>query len=1077
MNINRITVAAVFLFVAISCERPSSPDFNLQQSFDIPLVKSTSYKLIGEGKGAIIDTTSENFRDLFRTGPDQLVFLSSEIDFEIGELDDIIPELDIEPTDVESEIGTLEIDDFSASFDSEIGKISGEPEDLEDEMMEVGDFEIDFNASGSAGFEEVTGLNPDDFSPGTPVPGPVDETLIVPLDTPGFVRAEIESGGLQFVFTNEIGFDIENITATLMINADSSPTPVGNTLELGPVAHGQSAEAIVQFEAGDLLETILAFEVQIRWQSQVMAAEPGSINVESDEQALTVRNATGNIKAQALNPDIEPITSSNPEFEYAIVADDPGPDEKYQLALLIINNTPLEILDSTLTAMPQITLFNSDGVVLDEPKELVNVTRPGAASLEPNETAEVILDLSGQKVTAELTYQISLGTIGGEGLTVDKDQFFLITSSTSELKFVEAKSDIDPQEDIILEDTEEVKGDFVNAEIEEGEMRLEISNQTEIPLLIEHLRLFNAESFTAKNTGRFFAFGSDIAEISNIEIPPLESRTVQVPLENTGISNRVSYSGTASSPGTTEPVIVRATDLISTEMEGSAQLSSASAVLKSQSFSVTDEVDFEDEDFRLTSDNHYVEIAAGVLKIQNVTNDIDLDIDTLVVSFPGIRTDTDGTGRYLPSDSLWIEFSGSNRIRRGSDPRPQPEFTMSLENVRIYAPDNRLSYNIRAVTEDTRNAAGGDSVRTVLSSDRFTASLDIENVTLRTAFGRVQRRVELLVDDDGDNGIIDLFNDREAEITEIEDLEELSERLSGLRLVNPSFDLIYDTNLGVQGTVIGAILGISSSGEKVFLSGKPGTDREVGPDDDYQNLYMRGAQIPRSDLVAFQITPSERIGEVIRNQVIRFDSETTNVEDFLSNLPVEVRFIGKIVVNPDEQDGFIVNPVVFDSRMGIDIPLNLSTAEGDPASFEDMISADLSDLPKPEDDTRVSEATLYVSYENGLPFAAGMTLEFLDENENLIFTAIGQPVDPVRFTIDAANVHSTTRFVDRPKNGTSEIKLSKEQLDYLYRTRKIRLIGELATSRDDISGEVKVRPDDFIGLSVNASFKTSIKVN
>jgi len=1073
----RIAVAAVFLIVAFSCERPSSPDFNLQQSFDIPLIKSTSYKLIGDGKGAIIDTTSENFEDLFRIGQDRLVFLSTEIDFEFAELDDIIPDVDIEPTIVESEIGTLEIDDFSASFDTEIGNISGEPEDLEDEAMEIGDFEIEFDASGSAGFEEATGLDPADFGPGTPVPGPVDQTFILPMDTPGFVRAEVESGGLRFVFTNDLGFDLGNVSVTLLSNADSAPIPVGNAAELGSVSHGQSAEATILFVAGDLLEINLAFEVRIQWKAQNMASEPGELTVRSEEQRLTVRSATGNINAQVLRPEVEPLSSTNPDFEYAIVADDPGPGEAYQLELLIINNTPLEMKDSTLTAMPQITVFNSDGVVLDETKELDNITRPGATSLGPDESAKMVLDLRGQKLTAELTYQISMGTPGGEGLSVDREQFFLITSQTNDLKFVEVRSDIDPQQDILLEDTGEVKGDFVNAEVEEGELRLEISNQTEIPLFIEHLRFFNAESFTAKNTGRFFAFGSHIAEISNLEIPSLESRTVLVPLENTGISNRISYSGTASSPGTNEPVTVRATDLIMTEMEGSAQLSSASAVLKSQSFSVSDGVEFEDEDFRLKNEDHFVEIAGGLLRIREFDNGIDLDIDTLIVSFPGIRTDTDGSGRYLPSDSLWVEFSGSNRIRRASDTRPQPEFTISLENKRIYAPDNRVSYNVIAVTENTRNAAGDDSVRNVLASDRLSMSIEIEDVSIRTAFGQVKRRVEFLGEDDGDDGIIDLFNDREAEITEIEELEELAGRLSGLQLVNPSFDLIYDTNLGVRGTVIGAFLGINNKGEEVFLSGKPGTVREVGPGEDYHNLHIRGVQIPRSDLVAFEVTPSEQIDEMIRNQVIRFDSQTSNVEEFLSNLPVEVRFIGKIVVNPDEEDGFIVNPVVFDARMGIDIPINLSTAEGNPALFEDMISANLSGLPKPEDDTRISDATLYASYENGLPFAAGMTLEFLDENEELIFTSRGQPLDPVTFRIEAADVQSATRFVDRPKNGTLEIRLTGEQLDYLHRTRHIRLAGELSTSRDDISGEVKVRADDFIGISVNASFKTSIKVN
>ena len=1065
------------LLLFVSCERPSSPDFTLQQSFDIPLIKNTTYELIGEGKGAIIDTTSENFRDLFQIGPDGLVFLSTEEDFETGDLDDVIPDVDINETAIESEIGNLEVDDFSATFENQVGDISGEPEDLQDETMEVGVFEVDFEASGSAGFDEMTGLDATDFGPGTPLPGPAVRTVVVPLHTPDFERAEIERGSIRYAFTNELGFDIQDLTATLLSSADSSPAAVGNVLEFGSIPHGQTAEADLHFDTGDQLEIELAFELRIEWQAQTMTDSPGQIAIQSSEETLVVQSATGNVSAQVLRPEIEPILSSKPNFEYAIVADEPGPGEAFQLEIHIINNTPLEIRDSTLVSMPRITLFNSDGEILDGQKELVNTTRPGATSLAPEETGEVLVDLSGQKLTREITYQVSIGTSGGNGITMDRGQFFLITSRTSDMKFTEVRSDIDPQEDIPLEDTETVQGDFVNAEVEEGELRLEIANSSEMPLVIDHLRLFNAAAFTAKNTGRFFAMGSDIAEISNLEIPPMQSRTVTIPLEQTGISNRVSYIGTASSPGTTEPATVRSTDLIVTEMEGSATLSSASSVLKQQVFSVSGEVDVEDGDFRLTRDDHYVEIESGLLRISSIVNDIDLDIDTLIVSFPGIRTDRSGTGRYQPEDSLWIEFSGNNRIRRSADPGPQPERTVSLDNVRIYAPGNRLVYHLRAITEDTRNATGADTIRTVRASDRFNASFEVQDLNISTAYGDVQKRVEFLGDDVGDDGIVDLFNDREAEITEIEGLGELSARLSGLRLLNPSFDLIYDTNLGVRGSIIGAILGINDRGEEVFLSGKPGTDREVRSDDDYQNLHVRGAQIARTDLITFQVDPALHIGEIIRNQVIRFDSENSNVEHFLSNLPVEIRFVGKIVVNPEEQEGFVVNPVVFDSRMGIDIPINLLTADGQPATIEETFDADLSDLPDREDDLKITEAILYVSYENGLPFDAGMTLEFLDANERVITTTGGQPLDPVTFLLSAAQVNTETRFVQHPRSDVAEIRLTGDQLDYLNRTRYIRLLGELATSRDDQSGEVKLRADDFIGLSVNASFKTDLKVN
>ncbi len=1077
MKRNRITAAALSLFLILSCERPSSPDFTLQQSFDIPLIKNANYELIGEGKGVIIDTTSENFRDLFQVGPDGLVFLSTEEDFEIGELDDIIPAMDFDEIAVESEIGNLEIDDFSSTFESEIGDISSEQEDLQDETMEVGVFEIGFEASGSADFEAVTSLDASDYGPGTPIPGPVVRTVIVPLHTPGFERAEIESGSIRYSFTNDLGFDIRDLTATLLSNSDSSPEPVGNVLEFGSVPHGQTAEAELHFDTGDQLEIDLAFELRIEWQAQTMSGNPGQVSIQSSDEILVARSATGNIRAQVLQPEIEPILSSNPEFEYAIVSDDPGPDEAFQLEVLIINNTPLDIKDSTLSTMPFITLFNSDGEILDEQKELVNFTRPGATSLGPDETAGVFMDLAGQKLTQELTYEVSIGTPGGSGLTMHREQFFLITSRKSEMRFSEGRSDIDPQEGIRLEDTEYVQGDFVNAEVEEGELRLEFTNTSEMPLVIDNLRFFNAEAFTAKNTGRYFAMGSDIAEISNIEIPPLQSRIIAVPLEQTGISNRISYTGTASSPGTTEPATVRSTDLIVTEMEGSATLSSASSVLKRQVFYDSGEVEFEDEDFLLTRDDHYVEVENGWLRITDIVNEIDLDIDTLIVSIPGILTDPDGSGRYLPKDSLWIELSGSNRIRRSADPGDQPERAIPLDNVRIYAPGNQLVYHLRAITEDTRNATGADTIRTVRASDSFFANFKIQDLNVRTAYGKVLKRVEFLGDDDGDDGTVDIFNDNEAEITEIEDLAEFSERLSGLRLVNPSFDLIYDTNLGVRGAIIGAILGINDKGEEVFLSGKPGTDREVRPGDDYQNLHVRGAQIARTDLISFHVDPSQQIGEIIRNQVVRFDSENSNVEDFLSNLPVEIRFVGKIFVNPEEQEGFVINPVVFDSRMGIDIPINLSTADGAPATIEETFDADLSDLPDRDDDLRITEAILYVSYENGLPFNAGMTLEFLDSNEQMITATGDQPLDPITFLLSAAEVNTETRFVQRPRSDMAEIRLTGEQLDNLNRTRYIRLFGELATSRDDLSGEVKVRADDFIGLSVNASFKTTLKVN
>lgn len=1067
-------------FWVTSCESPSSPDFEVQQSIELPLIKSITYEFLGEGSGVIVDSTSEDFEDLFQVGDDQQVSLFSDVEFGIGDLDDIIPNVDVDPTDVESEIGLIEVDDFSSDFSSEIGTIDSEPETLDDEDARVGVFEVEFDGSGDADFERVTGLDPQFISPGDEILAPADPVVIeIELDAGDFQSAVIEQGAIRFEFENNLGFNIGSMDAELISDfGGPEQDPVGSELNFGEITHNSTSIDRIVFDPGEEVKTELVMQVTIDWDTQNMQAVPGDLVVGADDEDLEVNNATANVGAQELNPATEDLVISNPDFEYAVVVDEPEPGEAFELIIEFENQTQLPVTNSDQSGMPTIAIFNDEGQIMDQVTVFENQNRPGALQLEQNETARAVIDLRGFRMTRVLEYDLDIGTQGGAGITVDQDDLLRISSSTSELKFSEARTDIDQQSDIELEDVQDVEGDFVNAEVETGQLTLTFDNESEIPLFIDNLRFFNDQAFNAKNTGRFFAEGSDIGEISNLEIPPQSSVTEVVNLDGVGISNRIAYQGTASSAGTNEPVTVLSTNEITTFLDGSVEITSANSVLDAQNFSTSGEVEISDEDFVLSTDDHFVDIASGVLNIGSLVNEIDLDIDTLIISFPDIRMDTDGSGRYDPADTLSFEFTGDNRIRRGSDPQNlQPEIAQSLENARIIAPGNVLRYNVKAVTEGTRDAVGDDTVRTVNASDRFIASVDIEDLSIRTAFGEVRRRVELLNDDVTNDGILELFDDREAEVTEIDDLDEISERISNLNLTNPKLDLIYDTNLGVRGSVIAAIVGVNDSGEEVFLSGRPGTDYEVSSDDDYLNLYARNSQIDPADMITFDITPAGQIGDIARSQVVSFDRETSNVDEFLSNLPVEVRFIGKVIANPDGEEGFIVDPVEFETSMGIDIPLNLSTDEGHPASVNDTISTDLSDLPEPDDDVRLREMTLNIIYENALPFTTGFNLEFLDENDQLITNAVGEPIQPVDFSVEAAQVDQVSRFVSQPKSGMAEVTLSGDQLDNLYLTRKIKLTGILETSRDEISSEVKLRSTDFITLGINASFTTSIRVN
>ncbi|MDG5767180.1 hypothetical protein QA596_06870 [Balneolales bacterium ANBcel1] len=495
--------------------------------------------------------------------------------------------------------------------------------------------------------------------------------------------------------------------------------------------------------------------------------------------------------------------------------------------------------------------------------------------------------------------------------------------------------------------------------------------------------------------------------------------------------------------------------------------------IEPQDFFSSGDIEITDEDLKFITEEHYIEIESGEMHIGNFINNIDLDIDTLVISFPGIVMDTDGSGTYNPSDTLWVQFVGDERIRRSERAHlGQPEKWISLENARIFAQDNIVRYNLAAITEDTR-LHPADSSRTVSATDNISASVDISELDIRVSFGEIQRSVEILNDDVTGDGNVDLFNDEEADISDLDDFSALSERISGIYLTNPVLDLLYDSNIGVEGTVIAAIVGINSRGERVYLTGLPGTERYVDPlSPDLGNLVADGEPIPAENLVQFDIepVPFENMWEVIYDRYVRFDTDNSNVAEFMSNLPTEVRFVGKLVVNPEYAEGFVVDPVDLATRMAIDIPINLATDDG-PAQIEDTLSADLSGLPSPDDDIQISEMTMHVRYENGQPFTTEFKLQFLDENDQII------DMDPVAFELEGAQVDPASRVVSHPRGGSTEVRFTGHHLDHLYRARRVNLLGDMLTTEVSNSSEVRLRADDFITLGISINLTTSIRVD
>ena len=137
-------LATTMLFVG--CEIPKKPDFTTSHKVEAPLMFNKSFQLMGDST-ALIDTTSSDLDSLFvideSTFPgNEFITISREQDFEFGDLNDAIPVIDVAPTSFESEVGEIEITEFSS-----------------------GD-----GALGEANIEEVTGNDPNNVPAGTPIP-------------------------------------------------------------------------------------------------------------------------------------------------------------------------------------------------------------------------------------------------------------------------------------------------------------------------------------------------------------------------------------------------------------------------------------------------------------------------------------------------------------------------------------------------------------------------------------------------------------------------------------------------------------------------------------------------------------------------------------------------------------------------------------------------------------------------------------------------------------------------------------------------------------------------------------------
>jgi len=686
------------------------------------------------------------------------------------------------------------------------------------------------------------------------------------------------------------------------------------------------------------------------------------------------------------------------------------------------------IVDTTSPDFENLFSSDSDG--------LVRLTKQQDLSLGNLNDAIPSIDVDTTELTSQVgPLQLSSFTSNG---TVGSAGFQSITGSPTTLQQgdpLPAGSTPSPANVTLNTDY------FVSAQISrDGSLVLTATNN--LGFNIDQLSIDLNSGSTQVGTATITPFDNNATETATLAIP------AGTQLSDLNVDVSASWS--------TQTMAEDGGNFVVDNVSGSSLVASQiTATLESQSFSNSGSLSINQDTFEFRSSEDFISLKSGELSI-DIDNQINLGLKTLDITIPDI---TDPSGNPLVINMTDIPSSGQG----GSYSK-----VVDLSGYKIQALNSIVDYQIQATTRNTQQSSGPDT-RTINESDELRTIIDLDKLELARAEGYIVTNRFLLNSDATSDGVdnLELFNDNEAEITSIDGIDDISSRVTDLSFANPLLNANYETNLGVNTTVYAAIAGVDPNGNIQYLTGSSGSPYEVSPSEIPTELTANGQLLSSNQLVKFQIetaqNPSPNSGEAGSNI---FNAENSNAPDFFSNLPTQIRFVGVAVVNEEQNRGTIVNPVIFDSRMDVDLPFSLSANN---ATFKDTVDADLSDLPgENPDESKISDAVLSLNYTNKLPIDLNLTLYMLDENGAVV-------AQKSNISIEAAQTNSEGfAAADSANSNKTEIGFTTAELNTLYKTRTLAIEVNLNTSGQQ---PVKLRADDSISLRFQIQADVTSTVN
>ena len=889
-----------------------------------------------------------------------------------------------------------------------------------------------------------------DFSLTTSVKAPLilDKTFVLlgPDDTG--LTPLIDSTDASF----DTLFSVDPTNNRLMINQDLDDLDIGNLddliseVDLDPISVSVS---IGSLEEQTFQTDTFGDEVGIFTSPEVnLAAAPVNPSVPSYP-----------IGTILVPPTVDLINLSNVTVESVRLSENTGTVNTFEFTLT--NGLGSETLTDGQGNAPEVILERPDGGSTIEIARARFNTTPG-----PGQQATATMNVADALLTSDAVYRLNISTNAGDTPMTNNPTAVQVATRVLPLEYadtgvtsVPAQSDIDASGDALSlgGDT-----DFSGIIAAGGSITISIANNLPFDVTLTELTVRNLGDVGTTTAPSVMLNLDDLAPGISRSIPASSSTDLVFPMAGKVISSEIEVDVLASSPGTSGSAIIEDTDGLFTTVVGNIVVDQLFFVPEAEQFTSNGLLTIDVDDVSFETGNEYVELESGTLFIEEITNEMGMDMEELRFSMPGFRTSP-----YTEADSLVIRFQGSTtnpasfQYSQLSGNTTLRDIAIDLTGVRIYPVNNETDYNVFAISE-----AGQQTSLNV--ADQIRASLAPQNLQI----GRVEAimneaSVDLTDDFDGD-GRLEIMSDQEAEVMDLGSLSELNEYdLDGFQFNGSQFTFSIDTNLGADIVFFAAMVGIDGNGQPVYLSGR--NEFGVLPSDALaQDFVLNGQVIPPENLIKFTIPGAPSADQVV-TQVIEINETNSNLDEFISSLPEEFRYVGKgLVQGVNGGRVQLQKPFTMEATIGAGIPLSFTGS----ISAEETIDADLSELDEytdPEADVVLNEGQLELEYTNGLPIAVGLQVDFLDASGTTILTL---PTTD-SYTLDAAPSNEAGLSTGG-QEGVLDITVTEEQLRTLSRGQEARVRFAIDTNPNT---PATLRASDTIQLRLLGKFDLTVQVN